>query len=183
MSATDYDRALAAVLESEGGYTNDKSDAGGPTNWGITIWDARMYWKHDATAADVRKMPLSVAKGIYKSKYWDKVHGDDLPAGVDYCVFDYGVNSGIGRAAMVLQRLVGEVDDGVIGPHTLAATAKAPAMKLINDICDERLAFLHRLRNWSVFGKGWTRRVAEVRTLALTMAAEAVAKPTTATGV
>ena len=79
---------------------------GGPTNWGITIHDARAYWKEDATAADVRNMPVEVAKDIYRSKYWDAMRCDELPAGVDYAVFDYGVNSGIGRAGKVLRRLV-----------------------------------------------------------------------------
>lgn len=165
-----YDRALAEVLEQEGGYTNDPQDPGGPTNWGITIWDARMYWKHDATAADIRAMPLSVAKQIYKSKYWDALSGDELPAGVDLVVFDYGVNSGIHRSAMVLQRLVGTVDDGKIGPLTLAATAKQDPVELINKICDERLAYLQRLSTWPHFGRGWSRRVKEVRALSLELA-------------
>jgi lysozyme family protein len=107
MAASSYDDALKRVLVHEGGYSNHPSDPGGPTNWGITIHDARAHWKPDATAADVRAMPVAVAKQIYRSKYWDALRGDDLPAGVDYAVFDYGVNSGIGRAAKVLQRFVG----------------------------------------------------------------------------
>src|SRR5215813_11083100 len=106
MSASSYDEALARLLVHEGGYTNHPSDPGGPTNWGITLEDARRYWKRDATAADVRAMPVAVAKDIYQSRYWAPLHGDDLPAGVDYAVFDYGVNSGISRAAKVLQRLL-----------------------------------------------------------------------------
>lgn len=165
-----YDRCLAEVLEQEGGYSNDPGDPGGPTKYGITIWDARMYWKHDATAADVRAMPLDVAKQIYKSKYWDAIHGDDLPGGVDLAVFDYGVNSGIHRAAMVLQRLIGVPDDGVIGPITLAAVSTRDPANLAASICDERIAFLQRLGTWHLFGRGWGRRVAEVKALALKMA-------------
>jgi hypothetical protein len=41
---------------------------------------------------------------------------------------------------------------------------------LIARLCDERLAFLKRLRTWPVFGSGWGRRVAEVRRAALAMA-------------
>src|SRR3954467_3513146 len=107
MTASSYDEALRRVLVHEGGYSNHPSDPGGPTNWGITIHDARAYWKKEATAADVRSMPVDVAKDIYRSKYWDAMCCDNLPTGVDYAVFDYGVNSGIARAARVLQRLVG----------------------------------------------------------------------------
>ncbi len=169
-----YDEALKRVLEHEGNYSNDPGDSGGPTKYGITIWDARAYWKKDATAADVKALPLSVAKEIYRTKYWAKVDGDDLPAGVDYAVFDYGVNSGISRAAKVLQRLTGAAVDGTIGPKTVAATRDYVevhgAEKLINAIQDERLNFLQGLGIWRIFGRGWGRRVKEVRALALEMA-------------
>ena len=170
MTASSYDEALRRVLVHEGGYSNHPSDPGGPTNWGITIHDARAYWKKEATAADVRSMPVDVAKDIYRSKYWDAMCCDNLPTGVDYAVFDYGVNSGIARAARVLQRLVGAGVDGEVGPDTIAATARAKPTELINQICDERLAFLQGLRTWSVFGNGWGRRVREVRAAAVAMA-------------
>jgi lysozyme family protein len=171
MSASSYDEALARLLVHEGGYSNHPSDPGGPTNWGITLRDARAYWKQDATASDVRNLPRAVAKSIFRTKYWAALACDELPAGVDYAVFDYGVNSGIGRAAKVLQRLLGLADDGTIGPRTLAAAACADAGRLIDAICDERLAFLQGLRTWSVFGNGWGRRVREVRAVALALAA------------
>ena len=167
MTASSYDEALRRVLVHEGGYSNHPSDPGGPTNWGITIHDARAYWKKEATAADVRSMPVDVAKDIYRSKYWDAMCCDNPPAGVDYALFDYGVNSGIARAARVLQRLVGAGVDGEVGPDTIAATARAKPTELINQICDERLAFLQGLRTWSVFGNGWGRRVREVRAAAV----------------
>ena len=182
MFSSSYDEALARLLVHEGGYSNHPSDPGGPTNWGITLRDARAYWKKDATAADVRNLPRAVAKNIFRTKYWAALCCDELPAGVDYAVFDYGVNSGVGRAAKVLQRLLGlhsasktRVDalvvDGIVGPRTLAAAACADAGRLIDAICDERLAFLQGLRTWPVFGNGWGRRVREVRAAALAMAA------------
>lgn len=42
-------------------------------------------------------MKVDEAKSIYRSKYWNAMRGDELPTGVDYCVFDYAVNSGTGR--------------------------------------------------------------------------------------
>ena len=163
-----YSPALQqGVFPHEGGYTNDAADPGGPTNWGITIDDARAYWKPGATADDVRNMPKSVAEDIYAAHYAAPLRYDDLPTGVDYAVLDYGINSGIGRAARVLQQLVGVNADGVIGAETLAAMAKRDPAALVNAICDERLAFLQALSTWPVFGVGWGRRVAEVRVLAL----------------
>lgn len=169
-----YPEALKRLLVHEGGYTNHPSDPGGPTNHGITIHDYRKYVKSNATASDVRAMPLAVAKTIYKAKYWDAQRCDELSAGVDYAIFDYGVNSGIGRSRKVLQRVVGVKDDGVIGPETMKAVLSRDPAKLVNAICDERLAFLKRLRTWPVFGKGWGSRVYGVRTYGLKLATGAV---------
>jgi lysozyme family protein len=95
MAASSREFAIAKVLEHEGGYSNHPDDPGGPTNFGITIADYRRYRKSDATAADVRVMRLDEAKAIYRAAYWDVMHCDSLPAGPDYAVFDYGVNSGV----------------------------------------------------------------------------------------
>jgi lysozyme family protein len=152
-----YDQALTEVLKSEGGYSNDPGDPGGPTNFGITIADYRRYINSNGTALDVRRMSLADAKRIYKSAYWDALNCDGLPSGVDYCVFDYGVNSGIGRAKKILDRY---------------AAVKDPAT-LINTICNERMAFLRSLRTFSIFGRGWTARVAHVRQVAIAMAQSA----------
>ncbi len=164
-----YDVAITQVFEWEGGYTNDAADPGGPTNWGITIFDARMYWKPDATAADVRAMPKSVASEIYVKHYADPVKYNLLPAGVDYAVLDYGINSGIGRAAKVLQRITSATVDGKIGLATVAAARAMDPADLVRRICDERLGFLQGLGTWPVFGKGWGRRVAGVKQTALGM--------------
>lgn|SRR3990167_1919257 len=173
MALHTYDESLRRLLGHEGNYTNHPSDPGGPTNWGITIHDYRKYIKSGATAADVRAMSIDEAKGIYRLKYWDAMRCSELPAGVDYCVFDYGVNSGTGRAPKVLQRVLGVPVDGVVGDLTMRALAERDASAVIVAICDERLRFLQNLKTWPVFGRGWGRRVAEVRAAALRMAATA----------
>lgn len=178
MAEASYPQAIAFVLKQEGGYTNDPKDPGGPTNWGITIFDARLYWKPSASAADVRAMPLDVARTIYKDKYWAKVSGPALPAGLDLCTFDSAVNSGVGRADKWLAKAI---------PCTLrpypdlakAANMNGPEaqIKAIDRYADTRLAFLHSLRTWSHFGGGWGRRVSELRAIAKVIAHKASGKP------
>ncbi|MBI1204015.1 MAG: secretion activator protein [Rhodopseudomonas sp.] len=171
MAKATYDEALRRLLLHEGGYTDHPSDPGGPTNFGITIHDYRKYAKPKATAADVKAMRLDEAKAIYRAKYWDAQRCDDLPAGVDDAVFDYGVNSGIGRSGKVLRRCLELPDNAsVVSEAVIAAARRADAGRLINAICDERLRFLKSLRTWPVFGKGWGRRVAEVKASALQQA-------------
>ena len=172
MAASSYERALARLLAHEGGYTNHPSDPGGPTNFGITLRDYRTYVKPGATAADVRAMRREEAERIYRARYWDTLRCDDLPAGVDYAVFDYGVNSGIGRSGKVLGRMLKLADTtSTVSDGVIAAARAADAKALVASICDERLRFLKSLKTWSVFGKGWERRVSEVRAAALAMAA------------
>ncbi len=172
-----YDQCLERVLAHEGGYTNDPRDPGGPTNFGITIYDYRKYVKPGATAADVKRMSLAEAKSIYRSKYWDALSCDDLPAGVDYTVFDYGVNSGIGRAGKVLRRVLGLPDaNWRVGADVIAAVKRAESSKVIVAINDERLTFLKSLRTWRSFGVGWGRRVGDVKAFSLELARKPAAK-------
>jgi lysozyme family protein len=163
-----YNEAMQYVYADEGGYSNDVGDAGGPTNYGITIWDARKYWKANATAADVKSMPKEVAAQIYEEHYAHPLAYDQLPAGVDYAVLDYGINSGISRSTKVLQGIVGVPVDGIMGPATISATNKLNSMDLINKIYDEREAFLKNLGK-PQFMKGWMFRCTRGRKNALSM--------------
>jgi lysozyme family protein len=132
------------------------------TNWGITIFDARLYWKHDASPADVKAMPKSVAIDIYRQKYWAKMGCDARPTGVDFVEFDFGVNSGVARALAYRKTL---------DPQNLKPVAYVKAF------CAKRSSFLHGLKTWSVFGKGWGRRVADVEATGVRMALGAAGKP------
>lgn len=174
MAASSFDAALARVLAHEGGYAHHPADPGGPTKFGITLAVYRQFVKPDATAADVRAMPRAQARAIYRRRYWHALGCDALPAGLDYAVFDYGVNSGPARAARVLRALLG-LGPGGVDAETIARVRARPVPALIGALCDERLAFLKRLRTWPVFGRGWARRVAAVRAAALAMAAGAAA--------
>lgn len=162
MAASNREPSIRKTLTYEGGYTNHPKDPGGPTNWGITIHDARMYWKPAATAADVKAMPLYVAVDIYRQKYWAKLCCDVLPVGPDFVDFDYGVNSGVGR---------------VIALHKKLDPFKLRPVDYVKQACAARSSFLHSLRTWSVFGKGWGRRVADVEATGVRMALEAAGKP------
>lgn len=176
MTASSYPEAIRRLLKSEGGYINHPSDPGGPTNFGITLGDYRKYVQADASAADIRAMEIDEAKAIYRAKYWGAMRGDELPAGVDYCVFDYAVNSGTGRAPKVLQRVLGIPVTGWMDDATIAAARGREARALVQAICDERMRFLQALKTWPVFGKGWSKRVGEVRAAALAMADKAAGR-------
>ena len=165
-----YETCIALVLKHEGGYVNNPKDPGGATNLGVTkkVWEE---WVGKPVSLDEMKaLTVKDVTPLYKAQYWDRVRGDDLPAGVDYAVMDVAVNSGVVRAAKFLQAALGLTADGIIGPATLAAAEAANPRQLVTDICDKRLAFMQALPIWSTFGKGWQRRVEEVEKKAFEMA-------------
>ena len=168
---------IPRTLAHEGGYVNNNSDPGGPTNLGITIATYRAYIDAKGTVADLKALTEAQAVKVYKAEYWDKVKADDLPAGVDYAVFDFAVNSGPSRAATYLQEIVGAAPDGKIGPMTIAAVKAMDAAWIVNQLCNERMAFLKRLSTFATFGVGWTRRVSDVRAAALVDATAPITAP------
>lgn len=161
-----YNLALKAVLEFEGGYVNHPKDPGGKTYKGVTQRTYDSFRK--GRTQDVRKMSEDELKAIYRNLYWNKVQGDLLPVGVDLAVFDFAVNSGVSRAAKVLQGLVGVPMDGVIGPQTIKA-AQDHQFGLVDKLCDSRMAFLRSLKTFPTFGRGWTNRVTKVRAISKNM--------------
>ncbi|TPN43429.1 MULTISPECIES: glycosyl hydrolase 108 family protein [unclassified Mesorhizobium] len=166
-----FARALALVLKSEGGWSDNPADPGGATMKGVTLANFRRYVRADATKADLRQIGDDQVATVYRRFYWDAVLGAELPDGIDYAVFDFAVNSGPGKAAKYLQAAVGAVQDGRIGPATLGAARAKPAGVVIDQLCDARLAFLKRLPTWATFGRGWSERVRSVRADALKMTA------------
>jgi lysozyme family protein len=161
-----FDSALAAVLHHEGGFVNHPKDPGGMTNLGCTkkVWEE--WVGREVTEKEMRELTPEKVAPLYKAKYWDRVRGDDLPAGVDYVVFDAAINSGPGRAAKWLQTVVGAVPDGAIGAGTLAKVAAMDAKEIVSKYQEARLDFLQSLPTWDTFGKGWGRRVTEVASAA-----------------
>lgn len=166
--------SIDRVLVSEGGYTNDREDPGGCTNLGVTIFDTRLYVKKNATCADVKRLTKATVVPIYGKEYWDALNSDALPSGLDYSVFDEGVNSGVGRSGRVLRQLLGlPTDDWHVTPDVITAIKGRAVTALIRQFNAERSAFLHRLKTCPTFCGGWDKRVRSVNAISLQLAAGA----------
>lgn len=160
-----FDEALKVILKHEGGYVNHPRDPGGETNLGVT----RRVWQKWTGKVDVDMRALTPAKvgALYRKNYWDEVCGDQLPRGLALCVFDFAVNAGPARAAKLLQKVVGTVPDGDIGPATLKAVYAEGHADLIRRYQNARRDYYRSLGTFDTFGKGWLRRVDETETEAL----------------
>lgn len=164
-----FDTALVSVLRSEGGFVNDARDPGGMTCLGVTkhAWDA---WKGGSVSeAEMRAFLPSTVAPFYRAMYWNPCHCDSLPPALALVVFHCAVNAGVGRAAKLLQKIVGAAPDGAIGPGTLAAVARHDAKDLVIKFQDALRAFYQSLPTFSTFGKGWFRRASLVQAEAMAL--------------
>lgn len=169
MAAENYQHCLELILHHEGGYVNHPKDPGGETNLGVT----KRVYEEWGGQKDMIDLTVEDVEPIYKKNYWDRVKGDQLPSGLDLCVFDFGVNAGTGRAAKYLQNLIGTTPDGGIGPMTLKALDEYLTCNglhnTIENYQDERQKYYERLSTFETFGRGWTRRVQETTAAAIDM--------------
>lgn len=166
--------SLKEVLRHEGGYSNHPDDAGKATNFGITqaVYDGYRR-SNRLLPRSVRMITSAEVEDCYRVNYWDKICGDKLPKGIDFCTFDASVNSGIGRGEKWLQQAINRVagarrlkEDGQIGFATIDASDDYPADKIIDAYIDLRLGFMKIARNtetgkwlWPIFGDGWSSRL------------------------
>ena len=165
-----YNKCLETILHHEGGYVNHPEDPGGETNLGVT---KRVYEEHGGTK-NMKDLTVEDVAPIYKKGYWDRMKCDEIPNGLDLCLFDFGVNAGPGRAAKFLQKIIGVTQDGGIGPQTIGALQQKiggdddyNVRDMIEHYQSDRQKYYEGLSTFSTFGKGWTRRVQETTELAL----------------
>ncbi|MPT12398.1 glycosyl hydrolase 108 family protein [Comamonas sp.] len=128
MSAVTY---INDLIEREGGYSNDPTDSGKETKYGITIATARAY---DYTGP-MRDLPYATAQSIYLRRYWIEPNFhrvDEIYPALAEALLDFGVLAGQQTAAKQLQQALNVLNrngtdypdiaaDGRIGTLTLAA--------------------------------------------------------------
>ena len=158
MARGNFAQCLKLSLVHEGGKVHHSKDPGGRTNQGVTQGTYNGWRKRQGLPMrTVFDMTDKERDAIYRTGYWDRINADDLPLGVDYSLFDYGINSGTGRANKVMRTMPKDT---------------SPSNQVVY-VCNERLDFLKALKTWPTFGRGWTRRVNSVRRDALTMCEDA----------
>lgn len=159
MAAQNYPACVKFVRRWEGGNSDVKGDRGGRTGKGGVTHNTYDAYRHrkGLLPQDVFLISQAEIDEIYGHEYWAPVGGNDLPFGIDLCLFDISINSGPLRAKCIWEKVRFM---GLVGP----------AMN-IEAICAERLRFLRGLHSWRQFGRGWSRRVNDCEVTAMRMAA------------
>lgn len=172
MAADRFATILPITLKWEGGNDDDPVDPGGRTSRGVTQARYDEYRRDERLARrDVWKATDAEVRAIYERYYWRPMRCADLPPGVDLAVFDAGVNSGPARGGKWLRQALGRGNATAVPTIDDIAVANAVDTKhLAARICDLRLSFVRSLRTFWRFGKGWTRRIADIRARAMAMA-------------
>ena len=168
--AVNFDESFVELIDSEGGYSDDRSD---PGNWtsGVVGKGAMKGTKFGIAAntyghLDIAALTLAEAKAIYKADYWDIWQFDglsaEMPDSIKYELFDAAVNCGESNARKFLQRAVSVADDGKIGKVTIRALDAAllanGVARVERWIIAEHLAHKTKLSTWPRYGRGWANR-------------------------
>jgi lysozyme family protein len=167
-------------MSMEGGdtFTNDPSDPGGATKYGVSlrflkdITEGDIDHDGDIDADDVRALSWTTAKYLYEKHFW---HPDFelLPVVLASKVFDLRVNMGPVQATKIIQAAINECEticyenvdfhhqsllivDGVMGNETLKQLRRDAILPTIThhaarfyfDLADKRPASQKYLLGW-----------------------------------
>lgn len=163
-----YDQAFGIVVGIEGALSTDRNDPGNWTGGGV----GRGFFlgtKYGVSAAaypneDIPNLTLDRAKLIFKRDYWDRVHGDAIPALVALGLFDAAVNEGVGESIKLAQKALGLVADGVLGPATLSGLSAVNGHTFARQFAIARIERYASDPNWERYDGGWTGRVLDIYT-------------------
>lgn len=194
-----YDRAFDIAHEHvakwEGGYFNHPNDPGGVTNYGISLMflkslglvEGDIDGDGDIDADDVKAITKENARTIFRKHFWDIPHAERLPPLIAIAYYDFAVNAGTGRAAIVLQQAINELIPSSIAKY--AANLGPLTQKFCNELSEDDNGFLLALMyigkriGWyrrlavakprsAVFLKGWLNRSNDMRRLVVKVAME-----------
>lgn len=168
---TRFDEIFERVIGHEGKLSMDPNDRGNWTGGQIGVGEL-LGTKYGISAAanpdlDIRNLTIEQAKDRARARYWDPIRGDELGMPLDEFVFDFAYNSGPKRAAAALQRAVGTLPDGVIGPKTLAALKARSKRDVLRLVFVERAMVFALDPTDAYHGPGWFARLFDKTELAL----------------
>lgn len=160
----DFDAAVSRLLDSshEGGFSKDPHDPGNWTGGAVGVGNL-VGTRYGISAAsypnvDLLTLTKEKARTIYWADFWERLGLSNIAKPANGLIFDAAVNHGPGNAARLMQRALGVLPDGKIGPITRAAMANADQANFTMRFIAYRLLFWTDTSIWSSQGKGWTRR-------------------------
>ena len=150
------------TLSWEGGYVNHPNDKGGATNKGITIGTFRSVYGLGKSVNDLKNMTDYQWTYIFDRLYWNKWKADQIEnQAIANLLVDWVWGSGV-WGIKYPQQVLCVVDDGIVGPKTLAALNGSDASTLFAKLWKRRKEHFEscaKKPGQSVFLKGWLNRL------------------------
>lgn len=177
-----FDKALKVILKHEGGFTNNISDEGGATNYGLSLRFIKasgidVDLDGQVNIEDIKKLTKNNARDIYNRFWWEKYNYNSIDnLDIAIKVFDLAVNMGPNEAHKIVQRAVNTmmpfglsyIDvDGIFGSKTIKAINDIDEVQeskqLLCAIKTQGSKFYKLLvdknNNLEIFLKGWLNRL------------------------
>lgn len=167
-----YNKLISHILKWEGGWGNDPADKGGPTMKGVTIatytaYCAKKGWP-PPTLKQLKEITKAEWEEIFKTMFWDRWKADQIKnQSIANLLVDWVWTSGI-YGIKFPQRVLGVVDDGIVGQKTLAAINNHSDPKLLFTKLWERrkqhfISIANSRPGNQKFLKGWLNRLNDLK--------------------
>lgn len=167
----DFDQSFERLIGHEGGFQADPADR---ANWvtGVIGKGELRGTKYGISAMsypgeDIRNLTLARAKELYRRDFWGPAGCDLVPDPVKFILFTIAVHTSAPRkpvtAIKMLQRAVGVLDDGQVGPKTQMAVTTMNGYKLAARLMGHYIDYTNNNRDqYARYGAGWSQRAAEM---------------------
>lgn len=164
--------ALKAVIEHEGGYSNNPDDSGGKTNFGITQKELLKVSEILKIPSDVKILTKEDAAIYYKTEWWDRYHFNAINSVPISCkIFDMTINIGPSAAFKILQKACTYLNkplpiDGIMGTITIGIVNRlcidGHEQEIIDALIDTQKKYyidiIKHNPKQGIFLKGWLKR-------------------------
>lgn len=129
---------------------------------GIELETLKTYNKKYKTNWKLKTLTHNQAVTIASSMYWDDRLNYVNPK-VAMALFDYQFNSSPTKAWRNIHKAFGLTPKSSMSLELVAKINSMNPKVAVNIICDARLRYLKTLSSWGRHGKGWSRRVEDIR--------------------
>ena len=163
-----YLELVPIIKKWEGGWSVDPRDkgnvGGGCTMSGVTLATFRSVYVNKKTCADLKKLTNAQWNLIFRVKYWQRWKADEIKnQSIANLLVDWLWVSGA-WGIKYPQRVLGVVDDGIVGAKTIAAINNYKNQEqLFNKLWAKRKAHFEGIvsanPSQKVFLKGWLNRL------------------------
>lgn len=166
-----FNTAYHIVAQHEGGFQIHPNDSGNynslgqlvGTNWGISAPVYESYLQRAPSQTDMQTMSKLTAANIFKTRFWDRIKGDQIHNQEVATIFFDGIVNHGSTGVKIMQRVLGVTADGAVGPITLSAINKLQPAQLYLAYREARKNFYKQLATdkpaLAVFLNGWLRRI------------------------